>query len=160
MTTPTEKYVLFYNGPGSNWYPAPFNAYGIRFANSEQAFMWHKAHTFGDTRAAEAVLQYGSNPDHAKQVGKAVANFDDSIWSAIRYQLMLQVNLFKFQQNPELCEKFLFAYGTKHFCEASPYDTIWGIGLAETDPKAHDKVLWEGQNLLGLVLDEVRMLLS
>ena len=40
--------------------------------------------------------------------------------------------------------------------EASPYDTIWGIGLAAEDPRAKDPSQWRGQNLLGFALMEVR----
>ena len=35
-------------------------------------------------------------------------------------------------------------------------DTIWGIGLAEDDPRAHNKDTWMGKNLLGYALTEVR----
>ena len=43
--------------------------------------------------------------------------------------------------------------------EASPLDRIWGIGLAATDPRAYDPARWDGTNLLGVVLDDVRALL-
>ena len=35
-------------------------------------------------------------------------------------------------------------------------DRIWGIGLAEDDPKAWNKKSWRGKNLLGEVLTRVR----
>jgi ribA/ribD-fused uncharacterized protein len=40
--------------------------------------------------------------------------------------------------------------------EASPYDRIWGIGLAEDDPGIHDPLNWNGLNWLGEVLTELR----
>ncbi len=40
--------------------------------------------------------------------------------------------------------------------EASPYDRIWGIGLDENSPHANDPFKWNGQNLLGFALMEVR----
>lgn len=40
--------------------------------------------------------------------------------------------------------------------EASPYDGIWGIKMAETDENAHNPLKWRGQNLLGFALVEVR----
>ena len=35
-------------------------------------------------------------------------------------------------------------------------DRIWGIGLAEDDPRAWNKKSWMGKNLLGEVLTRVR----
>lgn len=40
--------------------------------------------------------------------------------------------------------------------EASPIDTIWGIGLSEKDKRAWNKKTWRGQNLLGEILTKVR----
>ena len=40
--------------------------------------------------------------------------------------------------------------------EASPRDTLWGIGLAEDDPRALDRATWRGENRLGQVLTRVR----
>lgn len=40
--------------------------------------------------------------------------------------------------------------------EASPYDRIWGIGLKATDEKAQNPASWQGQNLLGFALMDVR----
>ncbi len=44
----------------------------------------------------------------------------------------------------------------KKFCEASPIDIVWGVGLGEDDPLIDDESNWRGQNLLGKALDEVR----
>jgi ribA/ribD-fused uncharacterized protein len=40
--------------------------------------------------------------------------------------------------------------------EASTYDRIWGIGLMADDEKAKSPVTWQGENLLGFVLMDVR----
>lgn len=40
--------------------------------------------------------------------------------------------------------------------EASPFDRIWGIGLAATNPKANNRKTWRGRNLLGQILTQVR----
>jgi len=38
--------------------------------------------------------------------------------------------------------------------EASPYDTIWGVGLKEQDPLINIVETWRGENLLGFALME------
>jgi len=43
--------------------------------------------------------------------------------------------------------------------EASPYDRVWGIGLKEDDQGATHPDTWEGDNLLGFALMDVREIL-
>ena len=40
--------------------------------------------------------------------------------------------------------------------EASPYDRIWGIGLAQEDACSRNPLSWRGENLLGFALMEAR----
>ena len=40
--------------------------------------------------------------------------------------------------------------------EASPLDAIWGIRMRETNPHVHNPLKWNGKNLLGFALMEVR----
>jgi ribA/ribD-fused uncharacterized protein len=40
--------------------------------------------------------------------------------------------------------------------EASPYDKIWGIGISADDKHIENPLKWNGQNLLGFALMEVR----
>lgn len=44
----------------------------------------------------------------------------------------------------------------KTLAEASPFDTIWGIGLSADDPRALNKETWKGKNLLGHALTKIR----
>lgn len=148
----TDKYCLFYNGPFSNWFYSDFYMYGRRFYTSEHAFMWSKALTFGDTKAADMILDTVS-PEIAKSIGRQVVYYDDVYWSSIRYQVMLNVLRYKFS-NP-IMRDVLMKYRHLEIVEASPYDLVWGIGFAENDPRALDKDQWEGQNLLGKALNEL-----
>jgi ribA/ribD-fused uncharacterized protein len=40
--------------------------------------------------------------------------------------------------------------------EASPVDKVWGIGMAEDHPEIENPAMWQGLNLLGFALMEVR----
>ena len=64
-------------------------------------------------------------------------------------------NIHKFNQNAELL-KYLLTTGDQILCEASPVDSIWGIGLEENSDMIENPYTWKGQNLLGFALMEVR----
>ena len=65
----------------------------------------------------------------------------------------------KFSQNADL-KAFILATGDKIIVEASPVDRIWGVGLAPDNPYAWQPEKWQGRNLLGFALMEVRDILS
>ena len=94
-------------------------------------------------------------PAQAKALGRAVANFKDDTWNAVRFGIVVQANLGKFGQNPALRD-FLLRTGEQVLVEASLVDRVWGIGLAADDTRAHDPQHWQGENLLGFALMEVR----
>jgi len=48
--------------------------------------------------------------------------------------------------------------GDRLLVEASPRDTIWGIGLRADDPDTAAPTTWLGKNLLGSALQQVRTL--
>jgi ribA/ribD-fused uncharacterized protein len=61
----------------------------------------------------------------------------------------------KYSQNPDLL-KILLETKETTLVEVSPFDKIWGIGLCAEDPRTQDETQWQGQNLLGKVLTELR----
>jgi ribA/ribD-fused uncharacterized protein len=73
----------------------------------------------------------------------------------LRYDIVVAGNLAKFGQHDDL-RAFLVGTGRKVLVEASPYDRIWGIGMAAGNPDAHRPSAWRGCNLLGFALMEVR----
>lgn len=152
--TVSEKFVLFYGGVFSNFFPTRFTYEGISFVTSEQAFMYKKAMTFGDKAIADEILKTTS-PFRCKQLGREVKGFDIRKWDEISYQIMFEIVYAKFRQSPYLMKE-LRRTRDRTLVEASPTDIKWGIGLAERDPKALIPSEWRGSNLLGKVLVEVR----
>ena len=72
-----------------------------------------------------------------------------------RFDTVKTANLAKFSQHADL-RAFLLATGEQVLVEASPADTIWGIGLATDHAHATQPPKWRGLNLLGFALMQVR----
>ncbi len=155
----TDTYVYFYTNEFSNFHICSFTFHGFVFGNTEQAFMWQKAMTFGDLDMAQKILETPDDPMGVKHMGRMVKGYDDTIWSSVREQVMLDVNLAKYSQN-EYLKTMLLDTGSRIMVEASPVDRIWGVGLSENDPEILEETNWLGQNLLGHVLMAVRTSLT
>lgn len=138
----------------SQWWPAAFTIDGITYPSAEHWMMAGKARLFDDADGLAAVLSANS-PGAAKAAGRKVRGFDEAAWVAARYELVVAGNRAKFGQHPDLAD-FLRRTGTKVLVEASPYDRIWGIGLAPSNPDTAHPAKWRGLNLLGFALMEVR----
>lgn len=138
----------------SQWYAAPFEADGHRFATAEHYMMFHKAMLFADQSVAEQVLAAAS-PGAAKALGRAVRGFDQAVWDAEGFAIVTEASYQKFSQHPEL-GAYLCATQQRVLVEASPKDAIWGIGLAADAEGVEDPTTWQGQNLLGFALMAAR----
>ena len=116
--------------------------------------MASKARLFADDETLQQILE-SADPKTAKALGRKVKNFDDNVWKANCRRLVTEGNVAKFGQNESL-RAFLLGTGGQVLVEASPFDRIWGIGLKATDSKAKHPDTWQGQNLLGFALMDVR----
>lgn len=153
--------IYFYSHRGpfgdfSNFWSSPFTDpdTGLNYWCSEQFFMKAKQELFDpeNTILGQAIMN-STSATHIKRLGRSVQNYDDRVWSEHRYQIMVKGLYYKFSQSPELRAR-LISTGTYRLAEASPTDTIWGIGLSIVDAQSGKP--WRGQNLLGQALMEVR----
>lgn len=142
----------------SQWYEAAFEIESQRYPTAEHYMMAEKARLFGDEAVLARVLE-AANPGAAKALGREVRGFDEALWTQHRFKLVVRGNLAKFGQNPALAQ-FLLTSGSRVLVEASPADRIWGVGLAEGDPRIAQPGNWCGLNLLGFALMEVRSQLA
>lgn len=149
-----NKYTFFWNGPFSNWALSNFRYKNNSFMCAEQAMMWEKALLFDDIYSASMIM---ATPDPSKQkaLGRNVKNYVDEEWAAVRYKIVLNILRHKFTQDEYMHDQLMMTAGTI-LVEASPYDTIWGIGLDEDNPLAQNENTWRGLNLLGKALTQVR----
>ncbi|MGV3662028.1 MAG: NADAR family protein [Prosthecobacter sp.] len=136
------------------WAGHAFEVEGVQYATAEHFMMAEKARLFGDAETLAEIL-VAQSPAIAKKLGRKVSGFDDARWLAARWDIVVRGNRAKFSQHAGLRE-FLLHTGDRILVEASPYDRIWGIGMAATDTNAENPAQWKGLNLLGFALMEVR----
>ena len=138
----------------SQWYELPFEVDGQVYATAEHFMMAEKARLFGDEAVRERILTT-KQPGIAKRLGRSVSNFDEERWKDCREDVVFRGNVAKFSQSEPLRE-FLLGTGDTVLVEASPVDAVWGIAMAGNDARALDPGKWQGLNLLGFVLMDVR----
>lgn len=157
-----EKFTLFWSGPFSQWHNCEFvdnkfltgDLKDSKFNCAEQYMMLGKALKFFDYETAQRIMR-STSPKEQKKLGRQVKNFDPVKWDEVARDIVYMGNYLKFTQNKDLLKLLLDTKGTT-LVEASPFDTIWGIGLAEDNPLAQDRSTWKGTNWLGEVLTKLR----
>ncbi|WP_299677938.1 NADAR family protein [uncultured Tenacibaculum sp.] len=159
------KYIFFWghqpNKDGSiskscfsQWWESDFVINGITYKTAEHYMMAEKARLFNDEEVLEEILS-SNHPHDVKQLGRKVKGFNSSVWDNQKYLIVYKGNLGKFSQNDALKE-FLMNTKDRILVEASPYDKVWGVGLASDYKNIENPNRWKGLNLLGFVLMEVR----
>lgn len=157
------KYVFFWNGPFSNWYPAKFTMYTgkewgeMTFTCSEQAMMFYKALVFKDKESLIKIMSTNL-PREQKALGRKVKGFDQAVWEATCVDFVTESLVAKFTADHYLLE-VLMETGDKIIVEASPYDKVWGIGMGVDHPNILDESKWDGKNLLGVCLMNARAII-
>jgi ribA/ribD-fused uncharacterized protein len=153
-----KKYHFFWKSPVlSQWGPSKISIDGnpIQFVTAEQAMMYGKCNLFvksdsSNLEIAKTIMRE-KIPYKQKQLGRRVKGFIQDVWDDHKFGLVYTVTFYKFMQNPHLL-KVLLDINCDEFVEASPVDTIWGIGLAADDPRALHEETWLGENLLGFAI--------
>ena len=138
----------------SQWWTADFWYEGEKYCCMEQVMMAGKARLFRDEEVRQKIMQ-STDPAIIKKLGRQVKGFDQETWNRHKFSLILRGNYCKFTSDPDL-RAYLLGTGDEILVEASPYDTIWGIGLAANNEQAADPSQWRGENLLGFALMQVR----
>ena len=116
--------------------------------------MYKKVVLFKDDFYAALILN-SRQPKDIKALGRKIHRFDSSVWDKHKLDIVIQGNYLKFSQNSEL-KAYLQETGSKILVEASPYDTVWGIGMKASEKGIENPENWKGENLLGIALMEVR----
>lgn len=157
------KYLFFFGSKKSDevtkscfsqWYESPFTVDGILYPTAEHWMMAKKAELFKDSEMLDNIIA-SKGPGEAKEFGRKVKGFDPATWDEHKFQIVVEGNKHKFSQAEEL-STFLKNTKKRVLVEASPRDTIWGIGRGTKSEGIENPDTWRGQNLLGFALMEVR----
>lgn len=138
----------------SQWWLSDFFIHEQKYLCMEQYMMAEKARLFEDKDIEKQILE-STKQGKMKALGRKVKNFNEAIWNRYKYSIVLNGNYEKFTQNKAI-KDFLIASKNKIIVEASPHDKIWGIGMSIEDKNIENPMMWQGQNLLGFALMEVR----
>ena len=138
----------------SQWFQTPFSVNDLNYSTAEHWMMAHKALIFKDKNTFDKIIQ-AQSPNQAKKLGREISNYNDEIWNEKKFHVVTLGNIHKFNQHPKFAA-YLLATENKILVEASPLDTIWGIGRSENSPNIENIYTWRGQNLLGFALMATR----
>lgn len=116
--------------------------------------MMCKAAAMGDT---DMYVRFSDteSPADAKRLGRAVSNFNKSLWDKVVCSVAYDVLYEKFSQN-HLAGRKPKSTGQDILVEASKSDYTWGAGMAIDDPDIVHPRKWKGSNILGWALMQVR----
>lgn len=141
--------------PLSNFFNSPVWIEERKFLTSEHAYQYGKASENDQEDLAEEIFN-APTPAAAKHLGdKVILKSETSQWLVKARELMHAVCMKKFEQNGD-ARDYLLNTGNNTLAEASRSDRVWGCGLPLTDPRIYQKNSWQGANLLGQVLENVR----
>lgn len=156
MTEASFSFFWQSGSPFSQWHKSTYVLDGVTFSCAEQGMMHSKALLFEDHITADKIMQTNdSSTAKMKRLGRQVRGFKDEVWRQCRQEIVFQHNMCKYTQNPHLLQALINTKG-RVLVEASPCDSIWGIGLHEIDAREVPPSEWPGLNLLGKVLVRVR----
>jgi ribA/ribD-fused uncharacterized protein len=146
--------VFFWGGIYSQWYKVPMIIDHMEYNCCEQYMMHQKALLFSDFGMAEKIM-LEKDPKKQKALGRQVESFDRKIWDKVCQSVIYKGNLEKFTQNSAI-KKELMGTGDRLMVEASPFDEIYGIKMAENDFGVEDQKNWKGTNFLGIAITKVK----
>ncbi|GGH27662.1 NADAR family protein [Sphingobacterium alkalisoli] len=142
----------------SQWSESPFTVDNISYKTAEHWMMAHKAMLFSDKKIFEKIINC-DKPGEAKELGRQVNGYNDLTWNKKKFDIVKLGNIHKFNQYPKFAE-YLLKTENRILVEASPVDTIWGIGLSQDSSEIKNVHAWRGQNLLGFALMVARDFLN
>ena len=142
----------------STWYSAPFEVDGIQYKNMEQLLKYQKSLLHGDMASARAILS-AETPSRQKELGRVTFRYNSHVWNGMRQAVALRGLLAQYTRNQDLKTKLLET-GDAWLVACSERNRIWTCGVGLQDEARLDAAKWQGANILGFSLMEVRRVLQ
>jgi ribA/ribD-fused uncharacterized protein len=154
-TIQTNDTIVFFthNAIFSNLYSMEINIDGQKFSCNEQYYQYKKAIFFNDHEAA-ARIKAETNPYNMMSIAKNIRGYKHHIWMKQAKNILTCANEAKYAQN-ERARSALQSTGTKKLGEASSNKTF-GTGVGLYSKKATDHSAWNGDNMMGSILEAIR----
>ena len=138
----------------SNDYPESFRVEYLDFSSMTQYLMFCRASLFGDKETAWKIFNEWNN-NVIRRIGRTVKGFDENIWKGQRSIILARGLKGKFDHNPAYIAELLRT-GEEMLVYCDPDDDEFGIGLSPDQPECQDPEQWQGLNLLGYALMDLR----
>lgn len=151
----TDDTMVFYTRHAifSNLHSTEIRVDGEKFCCNEQYFHFMKANMFKDEVTA-AKIKAETDPYKMISLGRQVKGYRHQKWMQEAKGVLKRANEAKYRQN-KTARDALLSTGSKMLGEASA-NKIYGTGVGLFSKKATDVSAWEGQNLMGKILTEIR----
>jgi len=120
----------------------------------EQFGQHRKALLFDDDVRAAQILDT-TEPNEQKKLGLKVTHFVPKIWSNINNVIIHKANYNKFTQNMHLEQELLATTGTT-IAQACPFRENYCTGYYATEPNCQQRRSWNGYNIVGQILTNLR----
>ena len=130
----------------------PITIEGTSYSCNEMYIQQQKALLFGDTRKANMIMQ-SNDPKEMKDLGKKIKGYKDKEWKDAARGVIMTCRE-KIYAHKEL-QEYLLSTGNRSIGEATP-DSFFGIGIHISDPAVLNPREWQGSNIMGQILTELR----
>ena len=126
----------------------------VQITFAEKAIMLCKASLMDNKEAFYKILDC-KTPFGCKKLGRSIKPFNEKLWIDNVMNIAKEIVFAKFNSNIELKQK-LIDTGDKIIAEAAEHDMLWGIGMSCQNMNNQFPNRWNGSNILGWALMEVR----
>lgn len=150
----TSTAYIFCDGWATHDFACKFTVDGVTYNSVTQCLEAAKAKLFGGSKELQVVMS-SEDPFVMRVATACLDGFDEARWWQAREQVAHSANLAKFSASEDL-RSSLLATGTRVLVYANPQDSVWGVGMSIHNRRAYERTTWNGHNLCGAVLEEVR----
>ena len=155
MRSENQVSFLGFKCPLSNFHKLSFKHNGTTYSSSEQWIQVSKARLFPGNEQLIKQMMSTHEPLELKRLGYRVKNFNVRIWNDQAFDVLYPGIKAKFFQN-EYALNFLDSTDRKLIVEASPNDTLFGVGLSIKDKNILNTTAHKGENIQGKMLMKAR----